>query len=188
MSKTLSENNWTESICRKLEPFLERTKLQAKCFQKLPYSQEVISYSDAWEPEYEKPSRFETDLIIFEKQDEKIIPRVVIESKFGKITTHDAITYSRKAEIHKNITPHLRYGIMIGNYEALPGRLFRHGTNFDFMFCFKGNEPTDSEWEVFTEMIEKEVNFSKSIQNLLHETRGKNRERYYMLQKEICLK
>lgn len=61
-----------------------------------------------------------------------------------------------------NITPYLRYGIMIGGRERypLPGRLFRHGTNFDFMFSFVGTDPTNAEWKSFKEMILSEVEYS----------------------------
>ena len=47
---------------------------------------------------------FETDLVIYEEKDGKIKPGAIIEAKLGKITTHDAITYSYKAEKHKTIT------------------------------------------------------------------------------------
>ena len=87
--------------------------------------------------EIRKHNGVETDLLVFEKTD-IIKPRIIIESKINSVTTHDAITYIYKAQTHKNVTPYIRYGIMLGNrkHYPLPGRLFRHGTNFDFMISF----------------------------------------------------
>ena len=136
------------------------------------------------------PTKFETDLMIYEKTDGKIIPRIIVEAKIGNVTTHDAITYSYKAEKHKNITPYLKYGIMIGHRQhyPLPGRLFRHGTNFDFMISFVGTEPEKTEWNTFTEMLLKEVEYSRLMEEMLHDSRSKDRKRYNMLQKQLVLK
>ena len=185
----MQENEWTQNICVKLQKFLKKNALFADTLQRIPYSQEIIGYSEEWEPEYLAPIKFETDLMIFEKSAEKIIPRIIIEAKIGSVTTHDAIIYSYKAEKHKNITPYLRYGIMIGNRQhyPLPGRLFRHGTNFDFMISFAGTEPEKIEWKTFTEMILKEVEYSRLMEEMLHDSRNKDRKRYYMLQKQLVL-
>ena len=182
----MTENEWTKSICKKLNKHLQTNTLEAKTFAKIPYSQEIVKYSSEWKPEEYEPTRFETDLTIYEKVDNQFIPRVIIESKLGHITTHDAITYSYKAEKHKNITPFLRYGIMIGDRGdyPLPGRLFRHGTNFDFMFSFKKTSSEEEEWESFVSMIRKEVEYSKIIEEMLHESRNKDRKHYYMMQKQ----
>ncbi len=186
----MSENDWTKSICDRLKPILKERSLECESLQKIPYSQEIVKYSDKWEPEFENPICFETDLVIYEINNGNIIPRVIIEAKLGRVSTHDAITYSYKAEKHKNITPHLRYGIMIGEREhySLPGRLFRHGTNFDFMFCFVGTEPSKEEWCAFIDMILKEVDYSQLMDEMLHNNRSKNRKHYYMLQKQLVLK
>lgn len=186
----MTENDWTNQICKKLNDSLNSRGLYADTLQKIPYSQEIISYSESWEPEYLKPTRFETDLVIYEEKNGKIIPRVIIEAKLSSINTHDAITYSYKAEKHKSITPYLRYGIMIGDrkHYSLPGRLFRHGINFDFMFSFVGTKPTDTEWDTFVRMLLKEVSYSKKIEEMLHESRSKDRKKYFMLQKQLVLK
>ena len=49
--------------------FLEPRGLYADTLQKIPYSQEIIRYSDKWEPEYLTPTRFETDLVIYVEYD-----------------------------------------------------------------------------------------------------------------------
>lgn len=114
---------------------------------------------------------------------------MIIESKVESVTTHDAITYSHKASYHKNVIPFVRYGIMCGNREVypLPGRLFRHGTNFDFLFSFVGYEPNEKEWNVFIEMIRKEILYSQQLEEILSNSRYRNRKKYFMLQKEFHL-
>ena len=101
---------------------------------KAPYAQEVLSYNSDFERDEESTMDFETDLLVYEKAD-IIKSHIIIESKINSITTHDAITYIYKAQTHKNVTPYIRYGIMLGNrkHYPLPGRLFRHGTNFDLL-------------------------------------------------------
>lgn len=186
----MKENEWTESICSLLSESIKDNNLNCDVLMKIPYSQEISSYDLNWKPNYIDPTRFETDLIVYEKTEEKIIPRVIVEAKLGSITTHDAITYSYKAEKHKSITPHIRYGIMIGDREhyPLPGRLFRHGTNFDFMFSFVGTQPNKKEWNEFVSLIVREVEYSKKMEEMLHESRNKSRKHYYMLEKQLVLK
>src|SRR3989338_1273573 len=50
---------------------------------------------------------FQTDILIKNKQGGAL---VVIETKYGGFSTHDIITYSVKANRHKEIYPYLRYG------------------------------------------------------------------------------
>ena len=190
----MNENDWTQSIKEKLEPFLKKHSLYVDTLRKLPYLQEIIGFSEEnankWKPDYMDPARFETDMLIYEITDDRIIPRVIIEAKIDHVTTHDSITYSYKAEKHKSIMPFIRYGIMIGDRGdyPLPGLLFRHGTNFDFMFSFTGTSPSNKEWKSFKEMLLKEVDYSRLMEEMLHESRNKNRKHYYMLQKQLVLK
>ena len=78
---------------------------------------------------------------------------------------------------------------MLGARETypLPGRLFRHGTNFDFLFSFVDYKPTDKEKRAFVQMVKKEIVYSKQIEEILSNSRSKGRKRYYMLQKEFHL-
>jgi len=83
----------------------------------------------------------------------------------------------------------LRYGIMLGDRGTypLPGRLFRHGTHFDFLFSFSQSEPSDKEIQAFIEMIRKEIHYSQQLEEILTNNRRKNRKHYYLLQKELHL-
>ena len=157
--------------------------------QKIPYAFEVELFSEDWEIDTYATSDFETDMVIYEEQDGKIVPRVIIEAKLGSVTTHDAITYSHKASYHKNVMPFVRYGIICGDREKypLPGRLFRHGTNFDFLFSFVGCTPSEYEKKVFFEMLRKEIDYSRQLEEILTNSRSRSRKRYFMLQKEFHL-
>ena len=185
----MKENDWTTSICEILQATDLGKNIYVDTFRKIPYAFEISSFSESWNINEYDQTLFETDLLIYEKTNEKIIPRVIIESKIGTVTTHDAITYSHKASYHKNVMPFVRYGIMCGNRETypLPGRLFRHGTNFDFLFSFVGYEPTVREKEVFIEMLKKEILYSQQFEEILNTNRNRNRKRYFMLQKEFHL-
>jgi hypothetical protein len=55
--------------------------------------------------------------------------------KYGRVTTHDAIVYSYKAECIKRVYPFCRYGMVIGDTKNIPGRVLRHGRQFDFVLA-----------------------------------------------------
>ena len=187
----MKENDWTKSICDLLNDQDFSEEIHIDTLKKIPYAFEISHFDEDWELEADSfdKTAFETDLVIYEKTNGKIIPRVIIEAKVGTVTTHDAITYSHKAMYHKNVIPFVRYGIMLGARETypLPGRLFRHGTNFDFLFSFVGYEPTAVEKNQFVAMLKREIEYSRQIEEILSNSRSRNRKRYYMLQKEFHL-
>ena len=138
----MNEIEWAESISKLIananlsftnDP--NNIDFKVETLRKLPYASEIIEYDENFTALKQDNMKFETDSIIYEKKGEIIKPRIIIEAKLSRINTHDAITYSYKAQNHKNITPYIRYGIIIGKrkHYPLPGRLFRHGTNFDFI-------------------------------------------------------
>ena len=187
----MKENDWTKSICELLQDGVLGENIFIDVLKKIPYAFEISALDEAWEvvaDSFDKTS-FETDMVVYEKQNGKIVPRVIIESKVGTVTTHDAITYSHKAMYHKNVIPFVRYGIMLGARETypLPGRLFRHGTNFDFLFSFVDYEPSKKEIATFIDMLKREITYSRQIEEILSNSRSRGRKRYFMLQKEFHL-
>ncbi len=61
--------------------------------KKITYSFEIISYKEN-EPKETKIIKYETDLMICQNLSENLWkPRVIIEGKINKVTTHDALTY-----------------------------------------------------------------------------------------------
>ena len=187
----MKENDWTKEICEILRAQNLGENIYVDVLKKIPYAFEISSFSEDWgiAPDAFDETVFETDMVVYEKNGSKIVPRVIVESKVGTVTTHDAITYSQKAMYHKNVIPFVRYGIMLGARETypLPGRLFRHGTNFDFLFSFVDYAPTTKEQNAFVDMIKKEIEYSRKIEEILTNSRSRNRKRYYMLQKEFHL-
>jgi len=184
----MRENEWTNSILELLQVANLGANIYFSTLNKVPYAQEILSYDLDFKKDREHTSAFETDLLIYEKE-ESIKPRIIIESKINNVSTHDAITYSYKAQSHKNVTPYVRYGIMLGNrkHYPLPGRLFRHGTNFDFMISFKDFILSDDERTAFIELIKKEISYSQKMEEMIYESRYKNRKHYFILQKELKL-
>jgi hypothetical protein len=71
---------------------------------------------------------FQTDVLVCRGE----IPLVVIELKSGSFSTHDVITYSFKAQRHKQVYPYLRYGFAVVGVEALGRRFITHNEGFDF--------------------------------------------------------
>ena len=185
----MTENQWTQSVCDLLLELDIGQGIHAKTLMRVPYAREITAYKLDFTPKDEKNTPFETDLLIYEENDQEIKPRVIVEAKLGNISTHDAITYSYKAQSHKNVTPFLRYGIMIGGREhyPLPGRLFRHGAHFDFMISFKGEGLEDKERDAFAALLVKEIDYSRKLEEMLYNSRNKYRERYFLMQKELRL-
>jgi hypothetical protein len=185
----MKENEWTASIKELLEHCNIGENIHFDTLKKVPYAQEILSYDKDFEESSESVMKFETDLLIYEQVDDIIKPRIIIEAKVDSVSTHDAITYSYKAQSHKNVTPYIRYGIMLGNrkHYPLPGRLYRHGTNFDFMISFIGYELNKYEKLAFVELIKKEISYSQQFEEMLYESRSKDRKRYFLLQKELKL-
>jgi hypothetical protein len=110
-------------------------------------------------------------------------------SEVNSITTHDAITYSRKAADHKSVFPYLRYGIMLGNrrHFPLPGRLYRHGTQFDFMISFRDHEPSAKELEAFNALLLEEVEASNALDNMIYESRKRDREHHTLFHRKLTV-
>ncbi len=65
---------------------------------------------------------FQTDLLIIRKDTR--FPLVVIETKYNGFSTHDVLTYSTKAQKHKEIYPYLRYGLVVGGINKITNKFF----------------------------------------------------------------
>jgi hypothetical protein len=111
-------------------------------------------------------SAFQTDLCIFEKVSNGVeIPRVVMEFKPG-LSTHDVLTYSTKARKHKQVYPYLRYGLIIGDEETIPGRFFTHNEALDFCVAaatFKGSRVH----ELFASLLRQEIAASRRLEQIM---------------------
>ena len=168
----MNEKEWVKRIRDMLNEYFEASNptLHADVEVKLPYGIVIDKFDADWNIDHDNESenRFATDLLVYEEKDGKRIPRVVMEAKFKRFTTHDPITYGKKAAMHRAIMPALRYGLMLGAMEDkdLTWRLFEHGDDFDFMLCFKGEEPTEKEKQHFLALVNSEVNNSKNLADM----------------------
>jgi len=189
------EKEWVNSFISELQERMQTVALKESTVRveagcKLPYAFEVQDYRSS-EPDEQSISRYETDVLIFDQfNEDKWVPRVVIECKRRSVTTHDALTYSTKAATHKNVHPYLRYGILLGNrrHYPLPARLIRHGANFDFMASWVGYEPTDDEWQDLMSVLVDEVKASRLLQNMLTSGHSKARTHYSIIHRPLKFK
>ena len=131
----MTEREWTNSIIELLQ---KRTGLGDNIYvattENLPYAQDIRSYDLGYKAKDTEFVRvFESDLLIYELDEDSIKPRVIIETKQQHLHA-DVIVSAYKAQTHKNSIPYVRCGYILGNTQdkPLPGRLFRYGTNFDF--------------------------------------------------------
>lgn len=128
------------------------------------------------------------DIFIGSKNNNHIIPRLVIEAKYRNINTHDPITYSYKAFMHKNLFKGLRYGLIVGNYNFerkeeniyIPTRVIEYGDNFDFIFLLK-DDYNEDEIDFLVNIIIKNIEISEQLTKL-----NENKEnRYRCIMKNI---
>lgn len=176
----MTEREWVTKVLQPaLQEELPRT-LTVDAERKLPYVREIRDYErpgaiGTLSPvtDTDNTRVFATDLLVGEPKGAAVWrPRVVVEVK-TRVTTHDAITYSQKAFLHKTVSPHLRYGFLFVTRSGakLPGRLLRHGVHFDFMLSFK-TTAGPSEIQGFAQLIVQEVEASRRLQELLYRKRG----------------
>ena len=190
-----SEREWVEDLGTKLETGLQHvsikgTRVRVACHRKLAYAHEIFGYEGGGNGAV-NVNDYQTDILVFDEAAEgRWVPRVVVESKLGRVTTHDALTYSTKAAAHKQVHPYLRYGILIGDLgeDAVPGRLLRHGAHFDFMVTWATAEPDDDRWCDLTDLLGQEIKASRKLQRLLADTRSRERLRYSMIHRPLRLK
>lgn len=188
----MNEQEWVKTIIGKIEKSLKpfNSNLRVTDGLRLPYANEILTYNDD-KPEQQNFIGYETDILIFEQIDEsRWKPRIIIEAKINSISTHDAITYSQKAQTHKNVHPYLRYGILIGNRKdsPLPGRLFRHGQHFDFMLSWKLFEGNKSEWDTLIEILKLEYEASLTLDEIIFNSRSRDRKKFTSLHRPLKLR
>jgi len=137
-----AEEAFGEKLARRLRQILPpKYKIETK--RSLLYA---VSFDDQGslqlgQNSHREPTRgggtgFEQDLLLFERSSEgqtSIIPRVSIELKFSRVSTHDSIVYSEKARRIRAIYPFVRYGLILGGSKYIPARTLRLGAEFDFI-------------------------------------------------------
>lgn len=188
----MTEVEWVQAIAPQIEKRLRRNDSQLSVItgKRLAYTNVIRNYKDR-DIHASSFMDYETDILIADAIDEELwTPRIIIEGKCGRISTHDAITYSHKAFTHRQVHPYLRYGILLGNRGVypLPGRLFRHGTEFDFMASWSGYKPSRTETTNLLDVLQKEVEASRTLEEMVFESRKKMRKKYSVLHKQLVVK
>lgn len=188
-----SEREWVSGLISKLEDGLNSqlgsdAPVSVSEQYRLAYTNEIERYTDG-EPHTCTRAGYETDILVRDVDGQEWVPRVVIETKLNRVTTHDALTYSSKAATHKHVHPYLRYGILIGNWGggAFPTRLFRHGAYFDFMMTWASLEPAENEWSKWLEVVSAEVVASRRVQQLLTTSRRGSKKIYHLVHRPLYL-
>lgn len=191
-TERINEADWAryivEIINSNLNELFPNRKLYAATEKTLLYAYEINEYDTKGNHET-KTMGFKTDILIFEELiNKRWKPRVVIETKIRGVTTHDAITYSKKAANHKAVHPYIRYGIFVGKIEHIPKRLIRHGENFDFMITWANDKPTDKELNNFMNVIKQEVQASLQLDHIYgRQEAGKESKKYTLLHRPLVL-
>ena len=183
----MKEQEWVKSIVDKIQKGLNQqvSNIIVEDGKKLLYVHEVLSYVDQ-EPEEVNQRSYTTDLLIYEQlTNQTWKPRLIIEVKINSISTHGAIDYSQKAFAHKTVHPYLRYGILLGNVHHLPGRLFRHGSHFDFMLSWQTFNPSKDEFKFLVDLILEEVKISRNLEKIFFHSRSQN---YTFFHRPLILK
>lgn len=174
------ENEWTKSIAELLRKELDEEKYLVVCFERVPYATLIKDNGDVdvW--------KYEVDLLIKEKVNNEYMPRLIIESKYNCISSHDVITYNDKAKCHKSLYCGLKYGMMVGKCkDSVPSRFVQHGDNFDFIIAFKDDEPTEKEFKVFVDIIKDNLYSGNKMENIVFNRRKKNKERYFCIERKV---
>lgn len=112
---------------------------------------------------------FEQDILVYDESKDgqtSVIPRIVAEIKFGKVTTHDAIVYSEKADRIRRVYPYVRYGFILGGMRNIPGRVLRLGQRFDFIVSI-GDDLGLDEMMKFSTLLREEAAASVKLADVL---------------------
>jgi hypothetical protein len=167
---------------RKEDIFRDEVVKQLRVFLRAYEDVEVKPKANLWyrlqmrdngtrDPPDEQPVRgrnaFEQDIVVVEKNN---VPRVVIETKVGGCTTHEAIAYSTKAHLVKGAYPFLRYVFLIGNAARITYKLVKHGEFFDAIMALPfdpSNRIPEDNLRELVEIIESEIKTSRELGEII---------------------
>ncbi len=172
----MNELRFAERLKNKIQERLGSSQYEVKTGENLIYKV-IVNPQGEYEPKKAKaPIRgsyaFQTDLLIIKKS--KQLPLVVIETKYNAFSTHDILTYSTKAQKHKEIYPYLRYGLVVGGIDIIQNRFFTHNSSFDFAVALK--RINDKSLNKLIKIIKEQIKSAEMILDILTE---KNRTRSF---------
>ena len=166
----MTEDQFTEGLSNALADYLPGYETATK--KGLLYALSVdengkvsVDVDRNGEPVRGRGTVFQQDLLVFERCDQgdtSVIPRVVAEVKFGRVTTHDALTYSEKARRTRVIYPFVRYGLILGGLDSIPRRVLRLGQEFDFIVVVSHPTPPE-EMDGLAKLFRGEIQSSEHL-------------------------
>jgi hypothetical protein len=171
----MTEQEFTDALIREVEPSITgaRIKTGMSVLYEMPIDDDGKVHmgvdQDSGEPIRGKGTGFEQDILVFEEKTKgqtTVIPRVIAEVKYNSVTTHDAIVYSYKAECIKRVYPFVRFGMVLGGFDTIPGRVLRHGKHFDFVLAM-AHPFTPTQMEAFKALLSQELAASRSLGGML---------------------
>jgi hypothetical protein len=129
--------------------------------ENLLYHLTLDSNQDIQPSKYKKPSRgqyaFQTDILVKKEN----TPLVVLELKWNGVSTHNIQVYSTKALKHKDVFPHLRYGLVVGGkQDVLDWKLFVHNKGFDFSYASKN---VKNDIDEIVQIVRSQIRNAESI-------------------------
>ena len=184
----ITEDEFARKLVSEIEISLQPHKVE--CKRSLLYELSVDHHGDVAmgvDPDTGTPIRggghgFEQDILVYDLAAggrTSVVPLIVAEVKFGRVTTHDVIVYAEQADRIRRVYPYLRYGFVLGGMPNIPGRVLRLGQRFDFIVSLSA-ELLPDELNVFRKLMCEEVQASVALTELLF---GKQRSR--LLQKRL---
>ena len=166
----MTEQQFTDALARALVPYLPEWEISTRTA--LLYALSVdetgkvrIRVDSRREPIRGRGTGFEQEFLVFERVEHgntSIVPRVAAEVKLRRVTTHDALTYSEKARRARIIYPFIRYGLILGGMNRVPGRVLRLGQEFDFIVTISHPAPVE-EIDALGSLLGDEVQASKDL-------------------------
>jgi hypothetical protein len=78
---------------------------------------------------------------------------------------------------------------MLGNRQhyPLPGRLYRHGTQFDFMISFQEYKLSSKELEASRDVLLEEVRASQALENMIYQSRRRDRDHHTLFHRRLAV-
>lgn len=142
--QTDKEEYYVREFVDLINPKIEELGYKITTQANLPYTNYCDKIDETGKGlDYPKGQKlYTTDALIYKPlPDENRIPLVVLEGKIRTQTTHDVITYTKKAADHKNVLPHLQYGFIVlkAKNKEFPDFYYQHA-GFDFEEIFPENE------------------------------------------------
>lgn len=171
----MTEREFTDELIVRISPAITTAKIATgmSVLYEMPIDDDGVVHmgvdADTGEAIRGRGTGFEQDILIFEEREgghTAVVPRVIAEVKLDGVTTHEAIVYSNKAESIKRIYQFCRYGMVLGGFKTVPGRVLRHGRNFDFI-CSIDNPLIDTQVEQLKTLLLAELETSRRMGAML---------------------